>query len=1496
MSDIQPLQQRLARRRAELAAHRQASLETREALRRTDAALQNTERTADVERAEALAARRRELIVKADKIAGEKHAASDAIRGDLDALIAVAEPDALVASLGDQYPILLFPLRLETRFMKATAPATGGVTDQLWIRIYPDDCQIETFTEILTESELRDIKAFWIATWAAGGVEEQERAAWRSLVGAHGSGRASWLVGHFVPQNQQARPVKTGKDDLLLVMSADARLNPAQETATQTFWKAWWIAGADGTARAAALGTLRNAIGDADLVKYIQQSVVPPNIGDPPPAGTPRNQIQVAALFIRFPADDSVPLSTSSWLQAPAARTLPDRFMVLGFRDGAQVLRAVLDHGVPDELHVGPDPSLPDDQQMKHEGGNLTMNAELRWMIDFDEAIANGLGARIDISAADAAAGFEELLVLGIRCSSDASTGAAETEKLLANHLFSSNGFGIIAQGTPTNNTEGSSSGYHSQDDADRSFDITFKQKEAFVETSDEFAKADGQHLAEGLGIAPGFLKRVPQAASVDQAEARAVNAALWPATWGYYLEEMMASVVSPADIVATREFFTRFVSGRGPLPAIRIGRQPYGVLPATAFSKLAFPGRSVGYLDRLRGLLSTIDAQWDALKQNVSTVGQPGDPHQKLLDVLGLHSGSVEFYQRYAQGLDQLYNTVLLGHREPWAGRFSTAQEQMRANVLAAAALPAGSHPPILAKYFRDRASLLMGDVVDDLPLSETRPVRPYSADKKNYLTWLTTSSLDTIRLEDFGGEPAPTALLYLWLRHALMLAYWDGALKLHEAVGLATTRLEPAFVHVQGDRASESKWQPLYESVTAITGPGRVTVGEYISRGDVIDTKPELSDLKAVKDGLARLELTPTARLERLFVEHVDCCQYRVDAWKSGLIAARLAEMRQREGAGTGLYLGAYGWLEEVRSEQKVLTPVEAPPEMDPDFLKGVEPPPVRDDTNAGFMHAPSIGQATAAAVLKSAYLSASGPDAAAAYSIDLSSERVRRALGVLEGIRNGQSLSALLGYQFERGLHDRHALAEVDRFIYPLRLQFPLVANRLKDTVAPDGTSIETIEARNVLDGVSLVNHLKAHAVEGYPFGLADILPAAGTSAAQAIAAEFDAVLDTNDAVADIVLAESVYQVVQGNFDRAAANTDALAQGGYPPEIEVVKTPRSGRAITQRVALHFDTAVDSSVSPEPGLAVSPRAFAEAPINYWLHGILPGAKDISCRVTVTSHVDGSESHVFITPFRLGLQPVDLLFVTGNDSEQAMTELDDRIWKHVRYAAHKHPLDDFKIEYMTPEASGGISVFETGALLRSLRAVLLKSRFLKPEQLALTQEGRSGAGDFDAGELQGRVESASAALQGHLAALNTLSSAANPDGIDAFVQKAAEALLAVAYFGLPQTSPGFLFAEVKGVFTALVGKTRTVLSRWDQRIATYDELLASLGAAATDDERLDILARMETMVSPAATTPRPANVGVYQGAVATQRTALDDLYTKLENHRSQPRPDSSRS
>ena len=48
----------------------------------------------------------------------------------------------------------------------------------------------------------------------------------------------------------------------------------------------------------------------------------------------------------------------------------------------------------------------------------------------------------------------------------------------------------------------------------------------------------------------------------------------------------------------------------------------------------------------------------------------------------------------------------------------------------------------------------------------------------------------------------------------------------------------------------------------------------------------------------------------------------------------------------------------------------------------------------------------------------------------------------------MRGGQSLGALLGYEFERHVHDNGPLT-VRALVYPLRREYPLVANQIQST---------------------------------------------------------------------------------------------------------------------------------------------------------------------------------------------------------------------------------------------------------------------------------------------------------------------------------------------------------------------------------------------------------------------------------------------------------------
>ena len=130
--------------------------------------------------------------------------AREQLAAGLELAVPVIDPRRLVERLSADFPVLLFPVRLETRFMAVTNDA-GARTEQLWVRIFPDTCSIDSFGADLTQSEVEDAQVYWRAVWAAAGDVDAERAAWRVLVVGHGSGRATWLVASVQPTNPEQR-------------------------------------------------------------------------------------------------------------------------------------------------------------------------------------------------------------------------------------------------------------------------------------------------------------------------------------------------------------------------------------------------------------------------------------------------------------------------------------------------------------------------------------------------------------------------------------------------------------------------------------------------------------------------------------------------------------------------------------------------------------------------------------------------------------------------------------------------------------------------------------------------------------------------------------------------------------------------------------------------------------------------------------------------------------------------------------------------------------------------------------------------------------------------------------------------------------------------------------------------------------------------------------------------------------------------------------------
>ena len=963
--------------------------------------------------------------------------------------------------------------------------------------------------------------------WRAGDIEEDQRAAWRLLVSSHGSGRAYWIINNYRPVNISEQPERKIREKINLIIATDDPPAGNEKAVLQTFWSAMWLAKDDAAKQTQAWDRMVAEVGET-RAQELQAKYIPFNFSDTPIPPLTHDEVELEVAFIEFPKADETDTKFQAWTQAPKVNILPERLVLLGFVKGNQEpILKVIGEPIPSPLVTGPDPSADEGKQMHVEDGELIISDEMKWIVDFDEAVSKGMGFKIDLTPAQAENGFDRLFVLGVGLSVDKERARTSVENLIDHHHHSRKGFSILSQGTPTNNTEREASTYSWREDSDESFDIYFR-KESPDDPVGWLEKKDGRWLAEMLGTDTKCLENVANYYGTDQCEAKAMNVALWPATLGYFMETMMAPVFSDKVVDQTRLFFQRYVSGRGMMPAIRVGKQPYGILPATPFSRMkwlrvrtpsthtafttTFIGGGISYLQALYIVLRRLDSDWARLLDKVSHVGKSGDAHQILLDIVGLHPSSVEYYYRHAQSYAQIYNSLNFRGRGGNFVALLTKENYLKSGMdLLAGFGYTGKEdkdiPDILKKFFFGRSDLLKGPLIDDVPLSESAPIRFYTEDNRNYIQWLidaANDSHDVLRKQSgFISDKPPDALLYLMLHHALDLGYLDASIRLHVSAGIFDKEQvnaaikEPEFIQVKDARNDTgSRWQHLYKAEPRITSNDTQSVDNYIAT--ILDDRPETVLLRDQLYALEHLKNVPTAALERVFSEHLDLCSYRLDAWQLALVNVQLSLMRgiglDGEGGSAqtrGLYLGAYGWLEDVKSENKTLTPPDLDPEL-AEIFDDSEHPLMIDNTNGGYIHAPSTNHAVTAAILRSGYLADATESNPGSLAVNLMSERVRKALSIIEGMRSGQSLTALLGYQLERGMHDRHDV-EVDEFIFDLRKAFPLGANLMSTTKVEDLDQIQKIEARNVIDGVALIEQIKKSGEKNYPFGRND-LPAA------------------------------------------------------------------------------------------------------------------------------------------------------------------------------------------------------------------------------------------------------------------------------------------------------------------------------------------------------------------------------------------------------------------
>ncbi len=519
-------------------------------------------------------------------------------------------PDEL--SILDDEPIALLPVRLETRFVTpndetpdGSLEGDGGITaatdpvlegtgvlgdwnrtepaqQELRVRVYPDQVHVDSHEPELTADEERWGRNFWAQVWFAchrtetvdgetkisydesklpadledvvatlhdGWGErfstddadrhaEIKERAWGQLVDRFGQERGAWIVHAMAPE---------------------------EGTALLTGWAG-------------------------------SESPWPTDQGAPD---------------LDFPDPETRP---ESWSRQPKARLLPDRWLAVGTwrradePDAEPETVRVTGDPIQQPLPVGPNPESVGGEAIEEREGTAPEGME--WMVDWEAARDVGMALTVtpdDLDGEDPGeVVFEELLVVGVKASLSGTESTDGLESLLAAHHYS-DGLELLRRGTPTNNHD-LDSGYVKNPRPEETVGV---EAGAPLTTFGDFS--DGDLLSRALGISdpgePHVFAHVDGAGERSQAAARHMNSALWPGTIGYYLQNVLVSndwtglgslwngdstggfPDSPMEALgaklksldAWRRHFVRYVRAGGPFPPIRVGRQPYGVLPVEA-------------------------------------------------------------------------------------------------------------------------------------------------------------------------------------------------------------------------------------------------------------------------------------------------------------------------------------------------------------------------------------------------------------------------------------------------------------------------------------------------------------------------------------------------------------------------------------------------------------------------------------------------------------------------------------------------------------------------------------------------------------------------------------------------------------------------------------------------------------------------------------------------------------------------------------------------
>lgn len=995
-----------------------------------------------------------------------------------------------------------------------------------------------------------------------------------------------------------------------------------------------------------------------------------------------------------------VPARPPGYARPPRASLLPERFVAHAWVDSLQTspIRAEAAHPVREPLALAPDPAKPG------VSGGASMDADTVWMTSFLEAERAGMALRIALPKPSSR--VVQLVVLGVRASADPATSADDWDRHLGGQAVDG-GLSLPSPGSATNALPGQRPLFSTRPDAT----ALYHRALAFtVSTSTDprddprprreppnDRRAPAMQAAEALGLTPTLFGHV-EGAEDDTLQAEAAMRGLLRGAF----ETELRAAFGDSGAVATALDLLSDGSALGPYPTLMVRSQPYGVVP------LALGNDIFGNpdLDRMWSIADALRATAfaPATGQVPRIAGEvPADPIERMIAVLQSEGIAVGAELRLVLGASMASTTL--------AGATAALRDRIEQQHIAARDLHAqlggdpGNPIPMTGR-------VLLAESGQALPL--VMPADPGPAEiPAQYLGMLANTASLWYLLDTALNDFSPRALLFHLARVALLEAADIDTRAVLLSEGLA----------VEADFEVNGRYRDLRTRLQ-LPAPARfIAPGQIASFDDILsDRSNTFGAVRLRFDELRQLAALDPARLELLFGAVLGLFANRLDALYTARATSRLRVLRddsrlgpRPDGFVRGIQLGAFGWLGAI--------------------------PRVAGQRNAGYVLAPSVQHAIAAGVLLSAdharrIDNPSGPRADD-YAVELSSQRTREAQAVLDGLRENQSLPALLGYRLERAL--TRAGGTVPALVARLRR----IASTAAVPVSTGGATPSESAAEAVCDGLALVRRATAEltaAVDINRLG-SDLQQPAPLDSAQT-STLFDALValrDVVDAVSDLLLAESVYHLAGGNPSRASGATDILSGAVPPPDrLDMLQPPERGIAVNHRVLLAFD---QDRTLREGWPSGSPRSLADPDLDSWLNRLLPAPENILVRLL---GADGSTAKVASLRDLFDVWPerdpplgaLDLAFDVIEPGAVARSALE------VRLAAACEALTGatglpFAWDRERDWPATAYSIAEVTAIAGAARAVLGNARPLQPDDVP-------GAVAIDTSDLAARLQAVS--------------------------------------------------------------------------------------------------------------------------------------------------------